>query len=217
MGKSFILYTDQMMALSSVLSAEQLGRLMQVVLTYQATGQEPEAVDADLSVAWAMLKVQFQVNDSKYQETIEKRREAGRKGGLARVANQANASKTKQEQANGSKCKQNQANQADNDNVNVNVNDNVNDIVIRKRTRKVFIKPTLEEVRAYCRERGNGINPEKWMAHYEANGWKVGKAATPMVDWKACIRTWEGNSYGTPARTEGTISINNTRYESNDY
>lgn len=84
-------------------------------------------------------------------------------------------------------------------------------------TRRTFIKPTLEEVRAYCRERGNGINPEKWMAHYEANGWKVGRAATPMVDWKACIRTWEGNHFGTPTRTEDTISINNTRYESNDY
>ena len=49
--------------------------------------------------------------------------------------------------------------------------------------------PTLDEVRAYCNERQNGVNAEKWYAHYEANGWKVGR--TPMKNWKAAVRTWE--------------------------
>lgn len=49
--------------------------------------------------------------------------------------------------------------------------------------------PTLDEVRAYCNERQNGVNAEKWYAHYEAVGWKVGK--NPMKDWKAAVRTWE--------------------------
>lgn len=55
-----------------------------------------------------------------------------------------------------------------------------------------FVKPTLEEVRAYCQERNNGINPQRFMDYYDANGWKVGK--NPMKDWKASIRTWENNS-----------------------
>lgn len=56
---------------------------------------------------------------------------------------------------------------------------------------KNFKKPTVEEVRAYCEERNNGIDPQQWIDHYTANGWKVGK--NPMKDWKAAVRTWERN------------------------
>ena len=52
-----------------------------------------------------------------------------------------------------------------------------------------FVKPTIEEVTAYCTERGKGVDPQKWYDHYTANGWKVGK--NPMQDWKAAVRTWE--------------------------
>lgn len=58
-----------------------------------------------------------------------------------------------------------------------------------QRERKRFVKPTIEEIAAYCRERQNTINPEEFFAHYESNGWKVGK--NPMVSWKQCIITWE--------------------------
>ena len=54
---------------------------------------------------------------------------------------------------------------------------------------KRFTPPTLEEVRAYCRERGNAVDPERWHDYYSSNGWKVGK--NPMKDWKAAVRTWE--------------------------
>lgn len=49
--------------------------------------------------------------------------------------------------------------------------------------------PSIEEVRSYCRERGNSVNAEQFVAFYESNGWKVGK--NPMKDWKAAVRTWE--------------------------
>lgn len=57
-----------------------------------------------------------------------------------------------------------------------------------------FAPPTLKEVSDFCRERGNTVDPEKWMAHYTANGWKVGR--NPMKSWKAAIVTWEKNIYG---------------------
>lgn len=52
-----------------------------------------------------------------------------------------------------------------------------------------FIKPTVEQVKAYCRERSNGIDAERFVDYYESNGWRVGK--TPMKDWQAAVRTWE--------------------------
>jgi uncharacterized protein YdaU (DUF1376 family) len=52
-----------------------------------------------------------------------------------------------------------------------------------------FIKPTLEEISEYCKERKNYVNPESFLDHYEANGWMVGK--NKMKDWKATVRNWE--------------------------
>lgn len=63
-----------------------------------------------------------------------------------------------------------------------------------KRERKAFVKPTVEEVAAYCKERNNGIDPEAFIAHYESNGWMVGK--NPMQNWKMAIVTWEKNHLG---------------------
>ena len=57
---------------------------------------------------------------------------------------------------------------------------------------KKFKKPTIDEVKEYCLERGNNINPETFIDFYESNGWKVGKNS--MKDWKASLRTWEKNS-----------------------
>lgn len=58
-----------------------------------------------------------------------------------------------------------------------------------------FAKPTLEQVREYCNERGNSVDAERWFNHYTSNGWKVGKNS--MKDWKAAVRNWETNSNGS--------------------
>ena len=70
----------------------------------------------------------------------------------------------------------------------------------KKRT--VFKPPTIEEVRAYCLERGNSVDAERWHNHYSSNGWMVGK--TKMVDWKAAVRTWERNGYDRDRRPAAT-------------
>lgn len=56
--------------------------------------------------------------------------------------------------------------------------------------KKRFKKPTVEEIRQYCIERGNTIDPGYFHAWYAARGWCYGKGF-PMVDWKAAVRTWE--------------------------
>lgn len=61
---------------------------------------------------------------------------------------------------------------------------------------KQFIKPTLDEVRAYCLERQNNIDPESFVDFYESKGWKVGNQ--PMRDWKAAVRTWERRDNNRP-------------------
>lgn len=57
--------------------------------------------------------------------------------------------------------------------------------------RKSFIPPTVDEVRYYCMERRNQVDPQQFVDHYTSNGWMVGK--NKMKDWKAAVRTWERN------------------------
>ena len=52
-----------------------------------------------------------------------------------------------------------------------------------------FTPPTAADVEAYCMERGNRVDAERFVDFYTSKGWKVGKE--PMKDWKAAVRTWE--------------------------
>jgi hypothetical protein len=62
-----------------------------------------------------------------------------------------------------------------------------------KNIRIIFIKPTVEEIKSYCDERNNNIDPNEFFDHYESNGWVIGKNKTPMKNWQASVRTWESN------------------------
>lgn len=62
------------------------------------------------------------------------------------------------------------------------------------RSKTAFVRPTVEEVAAYCRERGSEVDPAAFVDHYEANGWRVG--AAPMWDWRATLRGWERKAIG---------------------
>ena len=54
---------------------------------------------------------------------------------------------------------------------------------------KRFSPPSFDDVKSYCQERENGVDPQAFVDWYTSNGWKVGK--NPMKDWKAAVRTWE--------------------------
>ena len=68
-----------------------------------------------------------------------------------------------------------------------------------------FSPPSLEDVAAYCTERGSKVDPQRWYDFYLSNGWKVGK--NPMRDWKAAVRSWERNSIGAKSRGPNGIEL----------
>lgn len=55
---------------------------------------------------------------------------------------------------------------------------------------RVFVPPTEDEVRAYCLERNNGIDPKGFINYYEMANWML-KGNRKMKDWKAAVRYWE--------------------------
>ena len=83
----------------------------------------------------------------------------------------------------------------------------------KERKSREFIKPTVEEVRAYCEERKNGIDAEAFVDFYTSKGWMVGK--NPMKDWQAAVRNWEAQRKKQQrATSNNTITKPNAHYVS---
>lgn len=60
--------------------------------------------------------------------------------------------------------------------------------IANKPKKQVFTKPTLDEIKAYCQQKGITIDCEYFFDYYESNGWKVSNS--PMKDWQATVRNW---------------------------
>jgi hypothetical protein len=158
MRKSFILHLDSLCILDK-LSTEQKGNLFDAIYRYQLTG-EVSPIDNLTEIVFTPFLNQFKRDAEKYQTVIEKRREAGAKGG-------------KQKLANASKSKQSIANLAD------SVSDSKNDSVSDSKN-KIFTPPQLFEVIEYFAENGyseqaatkafNYYNVAEWK---DSNGKKV--------------------------------------------
>lgn len=54
--------------------------------------------------------------------------------------------------------------------------------------RKRFVPPTIDEVAEYVREKNYPVDPVRFVAFYESNGWKVGK--NKMKCWKSAVTGW---------------------------
>lgn len=81
----------------------------------------------------------------------------------------------------------------------------------RSAQNKRFVPPAVDEVRAYCEERGNNVDAESFVDYYTSTGWLVGKK--PMKDWKAAVRTWERNERRQDNARTDTAATGNTKRE----
>ena len=102
----------------------------------------------------------------------------------------------------------------------------INDLIIRlsvptntptliaKEKKSPFKKPTVVEIFDYACEKLSDKDAlaftEKFHAHYEANGWKVGR--NQMKDWKAAVRTWDLTKFATTNQTQ--TKIKNGKFDS---
>lgn len=85
--------------------------------------------------------------------------------------------------------------------------DKENNSVPQAETRaKRFSPPSVEEVKAYCLERKNNVDAQRFVDYYSSNGWMVGK--NKMKDWRAAVRTWERNSTNASKSNGITVKQN---------
>lgn len=168
---AFVFYLEYESQLSR-LSDEQLGKLIRAIIEYKKTGEPCDSGDIAVDLSFDFIKVDI----DKQAENYRKKAEAGRLGGSKNKQNEANESNAKQKKANESKSNHKKEKEIEKE----------KDI---KKDAPRMARPTVEEVSAYCRERGNNVNAQHFVDFYQSKGWKVG--TQPMKDWRACVRTWE--------------------------
>lgn len=205
MKDSFVLYTKYLDNIQA-LSMEQRGMLFTSLMLY-ASGQEPEEMDPVTAMAFSFIKSQMDKDIEKYNETCAKRSEAGKLGGRPKKQEEA-------KKANGfseNQKKQGKAKKADNE----YEYDNDNDLLKENTKRKVFSTPTVDDVRAYCLERNNKVDPQQFVDFYESKGWMIGK--NKMKDWKAAVRTWERSETKTRQGETAKLTKDNNNFERRPY
>lgn len=171
-----VICIEAVLALTVPERGRLLGSLLRYIQGSEEGAEEPRGNEYSL---YLVLKAQM----DKDMIISKKRAEAGRAGG--------SASKPKQTEANVSKCKQNFSpppSLPSPPTLPVSISPSPKEKPPKGGKKKV--PPTVDEVRAYCLERKNGIDPQAFVDFYEARGWKYGQGK-PVVDWKACVRTWE--------------------------
>ena len=166
------------------LNDSERGRLFTVMLEYAETAKAPELKGNERYV-WPSAK---QSIDRTRQDSLN-----ASKGG--RKPNQTEANRTEPDgtEQNRMEPELTEAHYKEKDKDNISIKENTLKSVKEKPLAR-FTPPTVEDVSAYCKERGNHVNAQTFVDFYASKGWKVGN--NPMKDWKACVRTWEQRDNG---------------------
>lgn len=68
--------------------------------------------------------------------------------------------------------------------------------------RKDIYKPSLEEVRAYVKEKGYHFSADEFFNYYDSANWHKADGK-PVRNWKQCCVTWESNHKPSQSQTVG--------------
>jgi len=66
--------------------------------------------------------------------------------------------------------------------------------VSKKKERKVFEPPTIEEVQDYCKLNGYNIDYSKYFRHYSKADWHI-KTGAKMKDWQDALDKWADREF----------------------
>lgn len=174
----------------SKLTDEQLGKFLRIYYQMQLTGDtDVDSEDPMVDMMLEVVREQVTFDVRSYERKCEANKENGEKGG--RPAKPEEPNKTQQNPTKPNSRDSDSDTEIDSEiepEIGID-SERLRSGESKSRTRKRFTPPTVEEVEAYCFERNNKVDAERFVDYYTANGWKVGK--NPMKDWKAAVRNWE--------------------------
>lgn len=170
-----------------ILPDDERGKLVIALLDYAQNGTIPELSGASM-MAFAFIKSQIDRDAEKYEARCTKNRENIRK--------RWNTDDTNEYDGIQSYTKHTKEKEKEKEKESV-----IGQSETAQTTHTKFRPPTVDEIAAYCQERSNGIDPQRFFDYNEARGWMLGKSK--MKDWKATVRTWErGDNASDPSTSK---------------
>ena len=192
--KAFVLYTSQL-AMVEKLSDEQAGQLYKHILKYVNDLNPSEPNDLVVSIAFESIKPQLKSDLKKWEDKCKQNQANIRKRWERAKEIQTNT--TVYESNNSYSDNDKEEDKEEDKDVSIKEND--------KPKRKVFIKPTIEEIESYCKEKGINLDAEYFWNFYESKGWKIGN--TKMSNWHSAIATWVKKQKDNLPRKSDTSSM----------
>lgn len=179
------------------LNDDEVGRLFLAMLRYAASGEEPSGFSGNERFLWAVAKRDIDTMAEK-SETL---RQNGSKGGRPKTReNQTEPTETKENQTEPDESLKEKKRNEKKGNEN---------------KRNSFTAPTVDEIRQYCTERSNNIDPEYFFTYYENRDWKLSNGRK-MKDWKLAVVTWEKNNFSRPTNAP-VKTVTAQQYSQRDY
>lgn len=220
MRDGFIIH-EKTMRMSRWLSPEDAGYLFWCLANYYEDGEIDLEKVSEVSVAVAIILEdaleRMDADAEAYDKSVKQKQVAAQARWEKEKAMRKDADGMRKD-ADACGCNAEQCGDDAGNAVSVSVSDSVSVLKEKgspkgeqKKKAAAFHPPTVEEVRAYCQERGNRVDPEHFVDFYTSKGWKVGNQQ--MKDWKACVRTWERKDAAPP----GKVLPIRKGYEERDY
>lgn len=162
------------------LNAQEKGRLIDAIVEYDNGGDWQDQIKGNERYVFPGYKARI----DRWKETCDNRAKPKNSDSEQNEQNEQNETKK-------TKPDKNNKTHKDKDKVKDKDKDLLKDTLLKESTekRERFSPPSIEDVTAYCKERGNRVSAQTFIDFYTAKGWRVGN--NPMKDWRAAIRTWE--------------------------
>lgn len=157
---SFNVYHSYLKALEPLNDAE-CGRLLRACIQYSMTGEVPELRGNErfLFPSWQSQidrdREKYEAKCRRNSENVSKRWNTTVYEKYERIPDDTKHTKDKDKDKD---------------------KDNIKEKTPSESKRKVFVPPTVDEVRAYCTDRKNGIDPQSFVDFYSSKGGSSGKA-----------------------------------------
>ena len=182
MKKAYFQYYETFeIVIEKIKDIEEREWLRKVIIQYGLHGIEPESFNSEaLEIAWTICK--DLIDQQHHRREVNAANRAGKKAEPA--TNKENLAAEPQPEEKPAQ-----------------------EIQQEKPKRKNFVKPTVEEIEAYCKEKNYNINAQQFYNYYESNGWKIGRNA--MKSWQAAVQNWNTRDKANN-KAAGTMWANNS-------
>ena len=182
MKKAYFQYYETFeIVIEKIKDIEEREWLRKVIIQYGLHGTAPESFNSEaLEIAWTICK--DLIDQQIHRREVNAANRAGKKTEPA--TNEENSAAEPQPEEKPAQ-----------------------EIQPEKQKRKNFVKPTVEEIAAFCKGKKYNVNAQQFFNYYESNGWKIGRNA--MKSWQAAVQNWNTRDKANKKAT-GTMWSNNS-------